>query len=54
MLADDPQLRARLADAGTRDVRAFTHSAWADAFVAALDSVGSGRDPLLACPNAQV
>jgi glycosyltransferase involved in cell wall biosynthesis len=58
-LADDPDLRARLADAGTRDVRAFTHTAWADAFVAALGSVGAGRgpreagpDPLLACSNA--
>jgi glycosyltransferase involved in cell wall biosynthesis len=41
-LADDPDLRAGLADAGTRDVRPFTHSAWADAFVVALDSVGAG------------
>jgi len=52
LLADDPDLRRRLADAGTRDVRAFTHSAWADAFAGALESVGLGRDPLVACPNA--
>jgi glycosyltransferase involved in cell wall biosynthesis len=52
-LADDPRLAARLADAGTRDVRAFTHSTWADAFVGALESVGAGRDPLVACSDAR-
>jgi glycosyltransferase involved in cell wall biosynthesis len=45
-LAEHPELRARLADAGTRDVRAFTHAAWADAFVGALESVGAGPDPV--------
>jgi glycosyltransferase involved in cell wall biosynthesis len=39
-LAAQPDLRARLAEAGTRDVGAFTHSAWSDGFVAALRSVG--------------
>jgi glycosyltransferase involved in cell wall biosynthesis len=45
-LERDAALRARLADAGTRDVRAFTHAAWADAFSGALDSVGVGRGSL--------
>ncbi len=53
-LERDVDLRARLADAGTRDVRAFTHSAWADAFCRALETAGAGADPLVACPNAQI
>jgi glycosyltransferase involved in cell wall biosynthesis len=52
LLADQPDLRARLADAGTRDVLAFTNSAWADGFVAALDAAGLARDPLPACSDA--
>jgi glycosyltransferase involved in cell wall biosynthesis len=53
-LAEDPELRSSLADAGTRDVRAFTQSAWADAFVAALETAGAGRDSLSACADPAV
>lgn len=54
LLADDADLRAKLADAGTRDVRAFTHTAWVDAFSGALETAGAGRDPLLVCPDATI
>jgi glycosyltransferase involved in cell wall biosynthesis len=47
-----PELRARLADAGTRDVLAFTHSAWVDGFAAALRTAGVGRDAQRAWSNA--
>lgn len=43
LLSAQPELRRELADAGTRDVRAFDQTAWADAFAAALTSVGAGR-----------
>jgi glycosyltransferase involved in cell wall biosynthesis len=42
-LAGDAQLRARLGAAGERDVRAYTHDAWAQGFVRALDSLGLSR-----------
>ena len=51
-LAGDLPLCARLGRAGSRDVRAFDHRAWADGFAAALRSVGVGRDPLVAWPDA--
>jgi glycosyltransferase involved in cell wall biosynthesis len=35
-LHDDPDLRARLGESGARDVAAYTHAAWADAFAQAL------------------
>ncbi|HEY5195467.1 MAG TPA: glycosyltransferase family 4 protein [Solirubrobacteraceae bacterium] len=54
LLAGAPELRAGLADAGTRDVLAFTHSAWVDGFAAALRTAGVARDPLLAWSNAPV
>jgi len=43
-LADDEQLRASLGRAGARDVRAFSHDAWASGFAAALASVGVSRE----------
>jgi glycosyltransferase involved in cell wall biosynthesis len=43
LLADRPDFAGELADAGTRDVRAFDQTAWADGFAAALDSIGAGR-----------
>ncbi len=51
-LAADPDRGRRLGRAGARDVRAFSHTAWAAGFVAALRSVGVGRDPVLALPDA--
>jgi glycosyltransferase involved in cell wall biosynthesis len=42
-LAADEQLRARLGEAGARDVRALSHDAWASGFAAALASVGVSR-----------
>jgi glycosyltransferase involved in cell wall biosynthesis len=42
-LAGDEQLRARLGAAGERDVQAYTHDAWAQGFVRALDSLGLSR-----------
>ena len=51
-LAGDLPLCARLGRAGTRDVRAFDHRAWADGFAAALRSVGVGREPVVAWPDA--
>ncbi len=51
-LAGDLPLCARLGRAASRDVRAFSHRAWADGFAAALRTVGVGRDPLLAWPDA--
>ncbi len=42
-LAGDEQLRTRLGVAGERDVRAYTHDAWAHGFVRALDSLGLSR-----------
>jgi glycosyltransferase involved in cell wall biosynthesis len=42
-LAADGSLRARLGDAGARDVHAFSHDAWARGFSGALASVGASR-----------
>lgn len=42
-LADDHDLRACLGAAGARDVRAYTHEAWAAGFSAALATVGLSR-----------
>jgi glycosyltransferase involved in cell wall biosynthesis len=42
-LSQDPQLRVRLGEAGARDVRAYSHDAWADGFSRALASVGASR-----------
>jgi glycosyltransferase involved in cell wall biosynthesis len=39
----DPQQRLRLGEAGGRDVRAFSHDAWAEGFSEALTSVGASR-----------
>jgi glycosyltransferase involved in cell wall biosynthesis len=39
----DPELRARLAANGARDVTAYTHAAWADGFAAALRDATAGR-----------
>jgi glycosyltransferase involved in cell wall biosynthesis len=44
-LAADADLRAHLGEAGARDVRAFSHAAWAQGFSAALASVGASRAP---------
>jgi glycosyltransferase involved in cell wall biosynthesis len=44
-LSRDPQLRARLGEAGARDVRAYSHDAWAEGFSRALASVGASRGP---------
>jgi glycosyltransferase involved in cell wall biosynthesis len=44
-LSRDPQLRARLGEAGARDVRAYSHEAWAEGFSRALASVGASRGP---------
>jgi glycosyltransferase involved in cell wall biosynthesis len=41
-LHDDPALRARLGANAARDVAAYTHGAWADAFADALRSA-TGR-----------
>jgi glycosyltransferase involved in cell wall biosynthesis len=44
-LAGDPALRARLGEAGARDVGAYTYDAWAKGFSSALASLGlSQRD----------
>jgi glycosyltransferase involved in cell wall biosynthesis len=40
-LAVDPQLRIRMGSAGSADVLAFSHDAWADGFSRALSSVGA-------------
>ena len=40
-LSQDPPLRARLGDAGARDVIAYSHDAWAEGFSRALASVGA-------------
>jgi glycosyltransferase involved in cell wall biosynthesis len=42
-LAGEPELRARLGEAGARDVRAFTYDAWADGFSRALATLGLAR-----------
>jgi glycosyltransferase involved in cell wall biosynthesis len=42
-LAADAELRARLGAAGARDVRAYTHDAWAEGFSQALATVGLSR-----------
>ncbi len=42
-LAKDPQLRARLGQAGASDVRAYNYAAWANGFSQALASVGVSR-----------
>jgi glycosyltransferase involved in cell wall biosynthesis len=41
-LHGDPQLRARLGENAARDVAAYTHAAWADAFAEALRGATSG------------
>ena len=41
----DPALRAHLGANGARDVAAYTHAEWADAFAAALHCATSGADP---------
>jgi glycosyltransferase involved in cell wall biosynthesis len=41
-LHGDPELRARLGENGARDVAAYTHAAWADAFAKALSGATSG------------
>ena len=42
-LAQDPQLRARLGEAGAEDVGAYTHEAWAEGFSRALATLGASR-----------
>jgi len=42
-LAAEPALRARLGEAGAKDVRAFTYDAWAEGFSRALASLGLSR-----------
>jgi len=42
-LASDGRLRARLGEAGARDVRAFSHEAWARGFSDALATLGVSR-----------
>jgi glycosyltransferase involved in cell wall biosynthesis len=42
-LAHDPRLRARLGEAGARDVLAYSHAAWAEGFSRALASVGASK-----------
>jgi glycosyltransferase involved in cell wall biosynthesis len=42
-LHDDPTLRAQLGANGARDVSAYTHAAWADAFAQALRDATAGR-----------
>jgi len=42
-LAGDPALRARLGEAGARDVGAYTYDAWAAGFSAALASLGRSQ-----------
>jgi glycosyltransferase involved in cell wall biosynthesis len=42
-LAAEEPLRARLGAAGARDVRAFSHDAWAEGFSRALSSLGLSR-----------
>lgn len=44
-LAGDEPLRRRLGEAGARDVRAYSHDAWARGFSEALASVGVSREP---------
>ena len=41
-LHGDRELRARLGENGARDVAAYTHAAWADAFAQALSGATSG------------
>jgi glycosyltransferase involved in cell wall biosynthesis len=43
-LANDRELRARLGAAGARDVRAYSHAAWAEGFSRALASVNVSRE----------
>ena len=42
-MAADPALRARLGEAGARDVRAYTYDAWVRGFSGALASLGLSR-----------
>jgi glycosyltransferase involved in cell wall biosynthesis len=42
-LAGDPALRARLGEAGARDVGAYTYDTWAEGFSAALASLGHSQ-----------
>jgi glycosyltransferase involved in cell wall biosynthesis len=44
-LHDDPALRARLAEAGAREVRSLTFDRWAEGFSAALTATGASRSP---------
>jgi glycosyltransferase involved in cell wall biosynthesis len=44
-LAADPALRARLGAQGARDVAAYTHTAWAEAFARAIAGATAGRMP---------
>jgi glycosyltransferase involved in cell wall biosynthesis len=44
-LRDEPELRARLAEAGAREVASYTYDAWAAGFSAALASPDPGRNP---------
>jgi glycosyltransferase involved in cell wall biosynthesis len=44
-LAEDAGMRERLGAAGSRDVRSFTHEAWAEGFSLALASVGASSRP---------
>jgi glycosyltransferase involved in cell wall biosynthesis len=44
-LSQDAQLRVRLGEAGARDVRAYSHDAWAEGFSRALASLGASRAP---------
>jgi glycosyltransferase involved in cell wall biosynthesis len=43
-LVADPALRARLGEAATKDVRAFTYDAWAEGFSRALATLGVARE----------
>jgi glycosyltransferase involved in cell wall biosynthesis len=42
-LGSDPELRRRMGRTGARDVRAYTHEAWAEGFSQALVSLGLSR-----------
>jgi len=52
-LAEDAPMRTRLGRAGARDVRAFSHDAWAAGFSRALMTLGLAREPLVACGDQQ-
>jgi glycosyltransferase involved in cell wall biosynthesis len=44
-IAGDPALRARMGEAGRRDVSAYTHDAWAEGFSQALADLGLSGSP---------